>query len=579
MTTYPKTLAFLSLAALCACGRPEPEPVAQVTIPRIERMPNAPEKYELPDWTAIARGLDSLLSDFDARGDFRPLVWIDNNRRNLPIESFGLYTAVGDVRQGAKNNRGEHHEAINVLGELFGATLVGVDKSDRNGRNFVRMAQNYFNSATGWNIVMNNTCPGAGALGGGYGRDFWYDVFPNMLFYAVGAHYPDVEGVDPILRSVAEQFRRADSVIMATKGDYRMREFDFGRMRVGNTERMVQADAAAGFAYVLYGAYQKYGDRRYLDAAVSAMNSLNRETESQFYEVIMPFAVYMAARMNAEQGTSYDVARFMEWTFDGESKSRPGWGVLTGDLGGYEVNGLCGSTSEDYGFAMNTFDLAWALVPAVRYDQAYARAVAKWLVNAASNSRYYYPAYVEPEHQALPKARAVEVSGGVIAYEGFRGTDKYGDKRLTGVKGVAIGDGPGWTPGNPPESMLSIYGSSHAGIFGATIRPTNVEKILRIDCLAADIFPGESYPTYLYYNPYGESKRVEVIVDGAGAGSRYDLYDIVSRRYLARAVVSGAAVTLPADTAAVVVALPAGSRLERKDGRTLAGGVVVDYKG
>ena len=36
--------------------------------------------------------------------------------------------------------------------------------------------------------------------------------------------------------------------------------------------------------------------------------------------------------MNAEQGTSYDVKKFVEWTFNGESNARPGWGVLTGQF-------------------------------------------------------------------------------------------------------------------------------------------------------------------------------------------------------------------------------------------------------
>lgn len=543
-------------------------------------MPNAPANYTLPDWSAITKGFDTYVFDFNAQGEFRPLIWLDNTQLNLPIESFGIYTAMGDVRQGPLQNRGEHHEALCVLGALHGATLAGIDKSDQNGYNFIRMAQNYFNSATGWNIVLNNTGPAAGALGGGYARDFWYDVFPNMLFYSIGARYPEVEGVDHIMRSIAEQFCKADSVIMATKGDYRMREFDFGNMRIGNTEKMIQADAAAGFAYVLYGAYRKYGDERYLKAAQSAMNTLDAETESQFYEVIMPFAVYMAARMNAEQGTGYNVKKFMDWTFDGDSKSRPGWGVLTGELGGYEVNGLCGSTSENYGFAMNTFDLAWALVPAVRYDQAYARAIGKWMVNAAANSRYYYPQYVKAEHQALPRERAIELSDGVIAYEGFRGEDKYGDKRLDGVKGVAIGDGPGWVEGNPRESMLSLYGSAHVGIFGALIAPTNVEKILRIDCLAADLFPAQgSYPTYLYYNPYDEAKQVEVRIGNALPDDKFDLYDIVSRQYLGKNATNGSTVELAPDTAAVIVALPAGCKISHRDGKSYADSVVIDYKG
>lgn len=567
-----KQLLFLLLPLLAACsGSSHYTPVNQIHIARIDSMPSAPERFELADWNQIALDLDSYLYDFSTTGEDLPLIWLDSAQRNVPTISFGIYTAIGDRRQGPTHNRGEHHEAIGVLGSLYASTLVGIDKSDQQGMNYVRMCQNYFNSATGWNIVMNNTCPEAGALGGGYSRDFWYDIYPNMLFYAIGKHYPEVEGVDTIMHTVAEQFVAADSIIMQTVGNYRLREFDFGRMQPGNREKMVQSDAAAGFAYVLYGAYQKYGDPRYLKAALSAMNALNAETESQFYEVIMPFAVYMAARLNAEQGTSYDVTKFLNWTFDGKSKSRPGWGVLTGSFDHYGVDGLCGSVSEEYAFAMNTFALAWPLLPAVRYDQSYARAIGRWMVNAAANARYFYPQYVEPGHQSLEDTT---LSRGVIAYEGFRRFDKYNQPRLKGVEGIAIGDGPQWVPGNPQHSMLSIYGSAYAGIFGAVIRPTNIEKILQLNCNATDFFADQPYPTYLYYNPYTETKSVRIDLGPQPC----DLYDIVSRSYLCQGKSGAQYFDLPSDSARVLVLLPAGSRQKIKNGIMTVNGVAIDYK-
>lgn len=545
-------------------------PVEQLSVARIESMPSAPERFELADWRQIALDLDRYLYDFSTTGEDLPLIWLDSAQRNIPTVSFGLYTAIGDRRQGPGNNNGEHHEAIGTLGSIYASTLVGIDKSRQDGKNFVRMCQNYFNSSTGWDIVMNNTCPEAGALGGGYGRDFWYDIYPNMLFYAIGERYPDVEGVNDIMLHVAERFTAADSVIMSTVGNYRLREFDFGNMQPGNHEKMVQSDAAAGFAYVLYGAWRKYGNVRYLQAALSAMNALDAETESQFYEVIMPFAVYMAARMNAEQGTSYDVGKFLEWTFNGQSKARPGWGVLTGNFGGYAVDGLCGSVSEEYAFAMNSFALAWPLLPAVRYDQSLARAVGRWAVNAAGNARYFYPQYVEPSHQSLMD---VSLSRQVIAYEGFRRYDKYGQPRLRNSEGIAIGDGPQWVPGNPRHSVLSIYGSAYAGIFGATIRPTNIEKILQLDCTATEYFT-DAYPTYLYYNPYTEIKSVRIDLGEKPC----DLYDIVSRTFLCCGKSGAQYFDLSPDAARVVVLLPPGARQRVRDHVMYVGTIPVDYK-
>lgn len=99
------------------------------------------------------------------------------------------------------------------MAAILGASLIGIDKSRQDGFNYVKMIQNYFNSDTGWNIMMNNTCPDVALQGGGYGRDWWYDVLPNALFYAICDLYPDIDGADRIQRSIAEQFYKADSVL------------------------------------------------------------------------------------------------------------------------------------------------------------------------------------------------------------------------------------------------------------------------------------------------------------------------------------------------------------------------------
>lgn len=92
------------------------------------------------------------------------------------------------------------------------------------------MAQNYFNSDTGWNIVMNNTTSSVGSKGGGYGRDWWYDVLPNALYYAVCDVFPGVDGAESIQKSIAEQFTKADSVL---NGNYDYSYFDYGKCRGG----------------------------------------------------------------------------------------------------------------------------------------------------------------------------------------------------------------------------------------------------------------------------------------------------------------------------------------------------------
>ncbi|MCK4749961.1 MAG: hypothetical protein KAT15_23050, partial [Bacteroidales bacterium] len=299
-------------------------------------MADLPEPYNVIDWRQKAFDFDRIVYDFNAEGDYWPLIWFDDSRKNLDQKTFGIYTSIGDVRQGEQNNSGMFHESLNSLGSLLGATLVGIDKSDQDGYNFVKMVQNYFNTDIGWNIIMNNTCPDVALLGGGYGRDWWYDVFPNVLFYGLAYFYPEEGITDEILRSIAEQFYKADSVL---NGNYNFSFFDYGNMRGERNNIPSQEDAAAGHAYVLYCAYQKFGDERYLRGAKSALSAMENLTENRFYEILMPFGAYIAARLNAEHGTGYDPGRWIEWSFNG-AVGREGWGVLVGEWNGYDISGL-----------------------------------------------------------------------------------------------------------------------------------------------------------------------------------------------------------------------------------------------
>lgn len=356
------------------------------------------------------------------------------------------------------------HEALANMGAVLGASLVGIDKSNQNGLNYVGMLKNYFNKDTGWDIMMNNTSPEVALLGGGYGRDWWYDVYPNMLFYAVYEKYPNEPGFNEIAKRIAEKFFKADSIL---HGDYNYSYFDYGKMKPMHSQICAQPDAAAGHAYVLYSAYRKFGDKRYLQGAISAMHALENQKTNPTYELMMPFGAYLAARMNAEVGTQFDVQKMLHWTFDGTAICRAGWGVLAGKWNGIDISGTVGSTVDHggYAFLMNTFDAAWPLVPMVRYQPAYATIIGKWMLNAANAARFFYPQYMPEDHQTL-KAYAA-VTKGVIGYEGFAKTSTYDALYQTLKAPVAQGDGPHWVPGKNPEiSQFSVYGSGHAGFLG-----------------------------------------------------------------------------------------------------------------
>ncbi|OQP62021.1 hypothetical protein A3860_30020 [Niastella vici] len=534
-------------------------------------MPDLPRPLHVIDYRQLALRFDSTVFDFNATDSCWPLVWKDSSGRNFPQPVVGLYTAIGDVRQGPTNNKGMFHEAVATMGSVLGASLVDIDKTNRQGLNYVSMLKNYFNKDAGWNIMMNNTCPQVGMLGGGYGRDWWYDVFPNVLFYAIYDKYPHEPGLDTLARSIAEKFCRADSVL---QGNYEYSFFDYARMIPVKSSLCVQPDAAAGQAWVLYAAYKKFGDSRYLKAAVNALRSLGKVKFNPNYEVLMPFAAYLAARMNAELGENFNLQKMLDWTFDGTAACREGWGVLVGNWNGIDISGIVGSTTDHggYGFLMNTYDAALPLLPIVRYNKAYAAAIGKWMLNAANACRFFYPQYMPKEHQTIP--HLAHIARGVIGYEGIIHTSGY--SQYAGLLApVAQGDGPQWVPGKNPEvSQLSVYGSAHAGIFGSIIHNTNVAGILQLDLLATDFFHDEAYPTCLLYNPYNESREVELLL---GNGKKLDLYNTISEAYMAHGVSGATRVRLSPRQAVVLVCVPSGGKTTYSGSKMLVNGIVVDY--
>lgn len=570
-----KSLLVLASVALAACSGTADlgAPVEQVVIERVNLMPDMPESYQMIDWKQKARDFDRFVFDWNNSSEVGPLIWLDNARRNVDQETFGLYTAVKDIRQGKDANNGEFHESLNSLAAILGAGLVGIDKTDQDGYNYVKMVQNYFNSDTGWNIVMNNTTSSVGSKGGGYGRDWWYDVLPNALYYAVCDVFPHVEGAEEIQKSIAEQFVKADSVL---NGNYDYSYFDYGQMKGGVNHIPLQQDAAGGHAYVLLCAYRKFGDNRYLQHAKSAVEALLSQKESRFYEALLPLGAYTAAYLNATEGTSYDVKKLLDWVFDGckSPTGRTGWGIIVGKWGDYDVSALQGSITDGggYAFLMNSIKPAWPFIPLVKYQPEYAQAIGKWMLNNASACRLFYPGYIDEQHQWAPELRNLTANN--IAYEGLRKADDYGKESLKGVSPVAIGDGPKWIDGNPTESMFSVYSSSPVGILGAIVDTTNVKGILKLDCNATDFYSQKPYPVYLYYNPFDEDKVVEYT-----SAQQADLFDIVAKEYVARNIVEKGAFTIPAKAARIVVELPVETELTKEGQRIVANKqYIISYK-
>jgi hypothetical protein len=89
---------------------------------------------------------------------------------------------------------------------------------------------------------------------------------------------------------------------------------------------------------------------------------------------------------------------------------------------GIPVHGLIGSVypNYEYAFAMNTFQAVGIMAPIARYEDKFARDLAKWILNVSSNSRYFYPDAWPHEQQTSYKWAHEHDPTFCIPYEGIR---------------------------------------------------------------------------------------------------------------------------------------------------------------
>lgn len=527
----------------------------QISIPRIEQMPNMPSPYLMRDWKAVGRGYDSLVFDFSRGGTYLPLGAIVATTINYPNHpSFGLHSYVG-------TNFPTTREAINCLPAVIGATLAGINKSNQHGRNWVLMAEEWFNRRPSQNVYKNGWVDDSG-------EDFWYLTMPNVFFYQLNALYPHTGDFDYQFRMVAERWLQAVRAMGGRTTPWQIPNINhrgwYLQTMTPYDQGVRQPEAAGALAWLFYHAYRQTDSAKYRIGAEWAMEFLDTYGSNPSYELQLPYGTYLAARMNAELGTTYNVERMLNWCFDvGPLRS---WGAIVGTWGGFDVSGLIGEVNgtNDYAFAMNTFEHVGALVPLVRYDDRFARAIGKWVLNAANAARLFYPAFLPDSMQDNAAWARQYDSLSVIAYEGLR-------QIRNGRSPYATGDAmaAGWA-----QTNLALYGSSHVGILAGIIDTTNVPMILRLDVLATDYYHAPAYPTYLYFNPHPHAQAVRLSV-GSGV---HDVYDAVQNSFVLRNVTGDVLVTIAPNTAALLVTTPAGGTVTYNLDRMLVNGVVVDYR-
>jgi hypothetical protein len=553
--------ALVAGSALSSTAAPQP----QAPLPVVAGFPGSPSPAQAFDWRQRTLDYDEFVYDWSSPGAF-DTIQVDATHYNMSTNTYKMPSYYGDPRLATDG----FQEGLNQIASVVGASLVGVDKSNQDGFNYVDMLRTFYHPGLG--VATNNPIdldidPGP-AVVPGHSSSWWYTTTANVLYYMLGDLYPGATNMEAMLASIADKYYDAVVALGSGSADFGQQGFNFDTMQPYAGNRVEGGDGAAGTAAILLWAYAKFGDSRYLQGAKWAMDYLERSNGHLYYEILPNLGPYIAARLNAEFGTSYDVTRQFGDMLSG-STARPGWGTIEGSWNGYDVAGLQGSRTDDqgYAFAMNSFSTG-LFVSTAKYDTRYADTVGRFMLNVNNAARYFYADQMPATNQAHGSTFLTDPAH-VVPYEGLRHHEDNQSPRATGDPHKYW---QGWgLPTQPTD--LGLYGGSWVGFLGATLAPTNVANVLRVDLNALDFYGANTYPTYLYYNPTGSPANVQVTLPSTSS-----VYDAVSDTVLVGSASGSTTVMVPPGSSRVLVLAPANPTLTRSGGKTLIGGEVVGYR-
>ncbi|MFA5972168.1 MAG: LamG-like jellyroll fold domain-containing protein [Lentimicrobiaceae bacterium] len=552
MKPYLLNLAFF-FYVLTALAQP-----GQLNITRISLMPDLPAPFEIRDWKAVAHNYDSYVFDTNIAGQYLPLVRLGTKGQFNYADNTAFFM---DSYVGS-NNHLNQAEAINMMPAIVGASLVGINKSNQNGTNWVAMTKDFFNLKNGQNVYLNSYSTTSG-------NDWWYDVMPNVYFYQLKSLYPDAASEFNIqFTSVADRWlycvkQLGGSTTPWSKPDMNYRAFNLVT-GLPLSESVPEPESAGSISWLLYNAYLETGNRKFFEGAQLGMDFLTEFGSNPSYELQLSYGTIAAARMNAVEGTNYPLQKLLDWSFD--RGNLRGWGSIVGTWGGYDVSGLIGEANDngdDYAFVMNGFQQASALAPLPKYDKRYARAIAKWILNVTNASRLFYWNSLPEAQQDSYAWASVNDPTACIPHESMK-------QVWSGKTPFATGDaiGGGWAATN-----LSLYSGSSVGYLAAVAQTTNVPEILQIDLNKTDFYGDNALPSYLYFNPTLSGKQVDVnLLPGT-----FGVYDAITETILFATATSSIQLDIPAGEVRLIRLYTAGLTPETRNKKLYVGDDILDY--
>ncbi len=530
----------------------------QLSISRIDQMPDLPNPLMIRDWKTVAHDYDSYVFNQTKTGQYLPLSRLGttgqfNYNDNIPLFLDSYVGAASHPNQA---------EAINIIPAIVGASLAGIDKSNQNSINWVSKTKDFFNLKNGQNVYLNSYSSTSGS-------DWWYDVMPNIFFYQLHSLYPNASPeFNTQFTSVADRWLNCVSQLGGTTKPWTLPNMNYRAFNLKTglplNESVPEPEASGSIAWLLYNAYLETGNRKYFEGAQLSMDYLSGMTTNPSYELQLPYGTLTAARMNAVEGTNYPLRKMLGWSFD--RGALRGWGSIVGTWGGLDVSGLIGEANDagnDYAFVLNGFQQAAALAPLPKYDKRFARSIAKWILNVTNASRlFYWNSLPQPNQDSYNWASANDPTA-CIPHESMKQT-------LQGKTPFATGDamGGGWASTN-----LSLYSGSSVGYLAGVVQTTNIPEILQIDLNKTDFYGDQSLVSYLYFNPTSGAKQVNVELPSGTFG----VYDAITETTLFSGVSGSIQLSVPAGEVRLIRLYPSSLVPVARNGKLYAGNDVLDY--
>lgn len=548
------TIVLAASLLLTACNsEAKSDAESEISLSRTYKFPDLDiDKYEYYDYKEHAQAFDDLVF-VKGKASSPELIWTDKT-----YDTFGIAAYVGDYRHGKDGDE----EAITTMAAVLSASLIGIDKANEHENNYVDQLNSYFSESE--KVVLNNLNSRSREI------SFWYQIYPCLLFAKISILYPEQNILRKNCLQMLESWYEAYEVLYpnSEEANFNHTGFDFEKMQAYDNEIWTEPDSAVGIAHLMDMAYELSGEVKYLKAAKNCLEYIESYFGGPLYELLEYYSPYLSSKYNLLYDTNIDIEREFGRVFDGASNVRGGWGVINDTWSDYDVSGLFGSRTDrnGYAFAMNTFAGLDALIPSVKYNHKYANSIGELILRTTNNAKYFFSEFSEPENQSLKNAEInidPEISN-LVPYEGIINT--YGGKTP-------------WFGGYPlindwALSDFSLYSGAHIGIFSHRISETNIDAVLKVDI--NEISNKEQFPSYLIYNPYNKSIKVEYLNN---SDEEIKLYECISNKLICEELGQNETLNLEieANSSLIITELSKDAEISQKDNLIEADDIYLSY--